>query len=283
MLWYEQMEQTSSRFAELRDGADQGLWIRAYGQRMTLDSAGVESTSDVFGAQFGRDLRFAKPYGNWYVGLTGGVAEARVTAGNSGTANVYPFNVGLYGGLVGHEGWFFDASAGYLGQSNSLSVAGANANNASYNDNGFSVTLEGGRRITLAGGWTIEPRAGVDYLRANSASYVFDSGMPVELAAHGATIAKLGATLSKTVTFGHTNLQPYVSLNGMHAFSSEQTVTVAALPISAQTPSNWGVVNVGVSGQVNQSGRLALNVSYAKGQQHYQSPVAVTLSFSYRK
>ena len=284
MLWYRQMEQTSSRFAELRDGADQGLWVRAYGQRMTLESVGVESTSNVFGAQFGRDLRFARPYGNWYLGLTGGVAQARTTAGNSGTANVYPFNVGLYGGLVGKDGWFTDASAGYLGQSNSLYVTGVgNTNNASYNGNGFSVTLEGGRRMNFAGGWTIEPHAGIDYLRANSNSYVFDSGTPVDLAAHGATIATVGATLSKAVTFGHTNLQPYFSLNGMHAFNNEQTVTVAGMPINSQTPSNWGVANLGVSGSLNQSARLALNVSYAKGQQHYQSPVAVTLGFSYRK
>ncbi|WP_228874609.1 autotransporter outer membrane beta-barrel domain-containing protein [Paraburkholderia saeva] len=280
MLWYEQIQQTMSRMAELRGGTDQGLWIHAYGQRFTLDSAGISSSVDAGGVQFGRDLRFARPYGDWYVGLTGGVAEARTTTGDSGSASVYPWNVGLYGGLAGKNGWFTDAVVRFISTSNTLSITGNNT--GSYNDNGFAASLEGGKRLELAGDWIIEPRVAFSYLSANSIGYTLANGMPIQLAAHNTALGSAGVTVSKTLTLWQTPMQPFVSLNAVHAFNSQQTVTVAGSDINAQTPDSWGSVSAGVAASLNRSSHFYVDVSYAKGQ-HYQSPIAVNVGLSYQK
>jgi outer membrane autotransporter protein len=280
MLWYQQMEQTSGRLGELRSGAGQGVWIRAYGGRFTLDSGGVPTSADTIGAQFGRDLRFVRPYGYWYAGLTGGVAQAHATIGTSGSATAYPWNAGLYGGLLAKNGWFADASAGYLGSSNTSATVGNNS--ASYAGNGFSAWLEGGRRIGFAGGWVVEPRVALDYLKANSISYAYSSGTPVQLAAQGTTISTIGTMISKTVEIGRTALKPYVKLDFAHAFKTEQSVTVAGTAITAQTPANWGHVAAGVQGSLGRASHLYLDVGYAKGP-GYQSPVTVNVGFSYRR
>lgn len=280
MLWYQQLEQNSGRLGELRSGADQGVWIRAYGGRFTLESAGVSSTADTFGVQFGRDLRFTRPYGDWYLGLSGGVAQAHTDVANSGNANVYPWNAGLYGGFLAKNGWFADASFGALGNYNNATTSANDT--ANYHDNGLFASIEGGRRLNFAGGWTVEPRVALDYLRTDSVSYAYASGLPVQLAAQGTTIGTVGVTISKTLAIGHAALQPYLRFNAVHAFTTDQTVTVAGLPITAQTPSTWGLVGAGVQSALGRNSHLSLDVTYGKGQQGYQNPVTINVGFAYR-
>lgn len=281
MLWYQQLSQNASRLAQLRDGADQGVWIHAYGGRYTQDSAGISSTATVYGAQFGRDLRFSRPYGDWYLGISGGVAQANTSMGSYGNANVYPWNAGLYGGLLANNGWFADVSIGSLGNYNDATTSAGDT--STYHDNGVFATLEGGRRLHFAGEWTIEPHVALDYIKTNSVTYAYASGLPVQLAALGTTIGSVGVSINKTLTIGHTTLQPYLRFDAVHAIGTEQTVTVADWPVTATTPSTWGVVAAGVQAAVGQAGQLSLNVSYGKGQQGYQNPMSINLVFAYHK
>lgn len=280
MLWYEQIEQTMSRMAELRGGSDQGLWVHAYGQRFTLDSAGVSSTVDAGGVQFGRDLRFARPYGNWYAGVTGGVAEGRTTVGGSGSAKVYPWNIGLYGGLNAKNGWFSDAVVRFISTSNSLSIV--NDINGEYHNSGFAASLEGGRRLALPGDWTVEPRVALSYLHASALDYTLDSGMPIQLAAQNTVLGTAGVTVSKPVTLWGTPMQPFMSVNAVHAFNDQQTVTVAGTNIGAQLPGTWVTLATGLTAALNRSSHFYVGVGYAKGQ-NYQATVAVNVGLSYQK
>jgi outer membrane autotransporter protein len=280
MIWYGQSQQVLGRLAELRGGSDRGLWVRAYGQRLMLDSSGVSSTSDVAGVQFGRDWRFTRANGDLYAGITGGVAQARTDVGSSGSATVYPFNAGFYGGFSAKNGWFTDASVGYIGASNSLSITGGNS--GQYDTNGFSATLQGGRRLSFANDWTAEPHVGLTYLRANGAGYALSTGVPVQLATQGAAIGNVGATLSRPVEIRQIKLQPYLKFDAMHAFAGQHTVDIAGTNVNAQVPGTWAVLATGLRGALNQSSYLYADVSYGKGQ-HYQSPITFMVGLTYQK
>ena len=282
MIWYEQLEQTYARLAELRGGlSQQGLWVRVFGERMKFDSNGVSSTADAGGVQFGRDLQFGLPFGNAYVGIAGGVAQAKTTVGDSGTANSYPWNIGLYGGLAATNGWFADSALRFLSNSNDFTTTGG-SNAGSYHVGGFMASLAGGRRFSLPGNWTVEPRAALTYLHANSLSYAYDAGMPVQLSGQDSTLASLGVTVSKPFVLWRTTVRPYVSINGVHAFSNTQTVTVAGTDITAQMPANWITASAGMYVMLARGMRVSADVNYAKGQ-NYTRPFAANVAFSYQK
>ncbi|WP_281718928.1 autotransporter outer membrane beta-barrel domain-containing protein [Pandoraea apista] len=282
MIWYQQLEQTYGRLEELRSGtSDQGLWVRVFAQKFRTESSGVSSSVEAGGVQFGRDLRFGMPYGNLFVGLAGGVAQAKTTVGSNGTANSYPWNVGVYGGLAGMNGWFGEGALRFLSGSNDFATTG-NANSGNYHTGGFMGSIAGGRRFSLPGDWTVEPRMSLTYLHANSGSYTFDSGMPVSLGGQDSALASVGVTVSKPFTVLGLSVRPFASLNGVHMFSGTQTVTVAGTDISAQTPGNWITATAGMAVMLERGMRFSADMSYAKGQA-YTRPFAVNVGLTYQK
>ncbi|MFJ2992869.1 autotransporter outer membrane beta-barrel domain-containing protein [Pandoraea sp. NPDC087047] len=282
MIWYQQMEQTYARLEQLRSGvSDQGLWVRVFAEKFTVESSGVSSSVDAGGIQFGRDLRFGLPYGNAFVGIAGGVAQAKSTVGSSGTANSYPWNLGIYGGLAGMNGWYSEGALRFLSGSHDFATTG-NANSGNYHSGGFMGSLAAGRRLSLPGDWTLEPRMSLTYLHANSGSYTLDSGMPVSLGGQNSTLASAGVTVSKPFSVLGMSVRPFASLNGVHMFSNTQTVTVAGTDITAQTPGNWFTATAGLTLLLERGMRFSADVSYAKGQ-GYSRPLAVNVGLTYQK
>lgn len=278
LAWNEQVDQTYARLSELQYEISQpGVWLRAFGERFTTVSADVSSMAQGGGVQFGRDLKF----GSAFFGLFGAVAQIQSTVGSNGTANSYPWSAGIYGGLPFAGQWFVKGTLRFLSASHDFTTTGG-ANAGSYHNGGFLASVGGGRRFSLPGNWTVEPRATLSYLHANSLSYTYDSGMPVQLGGQDMTLASVGLTVSKPMTLWQTTLRPYLNVSGVRTFASSQTVTVAGTAISADTPGFWLSVTAGLFVMLERGMRLSADVGYGRGSA-YSKPLAVNVGLSYQR
>lgn len=278
LLWNEQVDQTYAHMAELQGGVSQpGVWVRAFGERFTTESAGVTSTAQAGGVQFGREMRV----GGGFVGIFGAVAQVKTNVGTNGTANSYPWSAGLYGGLPVTGPWYAQGTLRFLSASHDFSTTGG-ANTGSYHNGGFLASVGGGRRFSLPGDWTIEPRLTLTYLHANSLSYAYDAGMPVQLGGQDMTLTSASITVSKPLLLWGTTLRPYVSIGGVKAFANRQTVTVAGTDISATTPDFLMSIAAGTFLILERGVRISADISYARGPA-YSKPLAVNVGLSYQR
>lgn len=282
LLWYQQLEETFAQLADYRGGAsDAQLWVRSFDQRLRTSPGGTSTTTDYYGVQIGRDWQFGTRNGNWHVGTTAGFAQGNEDFGNVGDGTARPWNIGAYGGYDGHNGVFVDAVVRYLSMKQAADVTtAANQASASYNLSGYSISLDGGRRLPLAGRWWVEPRAELTYQRSGSVDYQTTFGTLVGLGATNLVLGSAGVSFGASWVEGNFTLDPFINIAATHVLNGNVTNTVGGTALETALPQTWLAASAGVSVALSKRTRAYSAFSYGKGHD-YTQPWAVTVGLSY--
>jgi Autotransporter beta-domain len=252
-----------------------GLWGRAIGGRMDVDSAttgtvtpnrgvglgglgafpascSTETRNDYTGFQAGYDLGRLDLGGsgwNGHFGVTGGFFQTDATSQQgSGLAHAQvPFG-GFYGALV-NGGFFIDAQA--VWQNYNLSVSEPSLAVAGLTDGqGFGITSSTGYNFQLGNGWFIEPSASVIYSKVQLDQFQVTAqvlGMPTSsrLVTLPSTInlgdietlpARVGVRVGTSFDVGGVALSPFATASVWHEFAGNTTANATFLPNTGFAP-----------------------------------------------
>ena len=285
VIWYGQLQQMYRRLGDLRMNPTQdGAWARVYGQKMNLDPAGqVSAKINMTGIEAGVDRRFPTAIGDWYAGLTAGSAQADQDFGSAGTGSAHPWSVGAYASWLHPAGWYADFVARYNAMTQSLSTTdSAQPVSASYHVNGYTVSAEGGRRLSLGeSGWWVEPSLELSATHMSSANYQTSVGALVDQRGGTSVLGRAGVRVGGAVVkdAGRT-IEPFVGLDAVQQFGGSGNVNVDGVTFSTSTRGAYGIVSTGVAAHFAQRVNAYADVSYAKGER-YEQPWSFNVGVRY--
>lgn len=282
LLWNQQLEQTFTQLASYRGGtADGQFWVRSFDEHLRASPDGTSTMMDYYGVQIGRDWRISTANGNWHVGATGGFAQANEDFSDVGNGTARPWNLGVYAGYNDLNGVFGDAIVRYIGMKQSANVTtAANPATAGYDLSGYSMSLDGGKRIPLAGRWWAEPRVELTYQHSGSVDYQTTFGTLVGLGGSSLTLGSAGVSFGATWMAGDIKLDPFINLAATHVFNGNVTDSIGGTTLTTSVPQSWVAASAGMSVLLTRRTRAYGSFSLGKGHD-YTQPWAVTLGLSY--
>ena len=250
-----------------------GLWGRAIGGRMDVDSTSTgtvtancgagftppfpakcstETRNDYTGFQAGYDLgrlNFGGSGWNGHFGVTGGFFQTDATSqqGSGLTRTQVPFG-GFYGALV-NGGFFIDAQAVWQGYNLSVSELSLAATGQT-NGQGFGITSSTGYNFQLGGGWFIEPSASVIYSKVHldplqvtaqvlglpTSSRLVTLPSMITLGDIETLPARVGVRVGTSFNVGGVALSPFATASVWHEFAGNTTANATFLPNTGFAP-----------------------------------------------
>jgi outer membrane protein OmpA-like peptidoglycan-associated protein len=175
------MNSLQKRLGDLRNfndnGNKHGVWARTYGKKLTVSEL-IDTDMNIFGVEAGYDYLFnPDDEDKFYLGFIGGYGKAtRIdTKRENGVYNKGEGeapSAGIYGTMIGENGWFVDLAARHFWMTLDMKNYGAAGTELSYKPkrNITTVSLEAGKAyLSNADGKNhlrIEPKAELMYMRA---------------------------------------------------------------------------------------------------------------------
>ncbi len=239
--------------------AASGIWARIEGAHNSIDprfaTAGSRFDQNVFKVQTGIDaVLFDEATGT----LTGGVSAHYVR----GTADTYSVHgdgristrgYGLGSALTwyGTDGLYLDGQAQATWYQSDLQSVAASRTLVNGNDAfGYALSLEGGRRVMIADGWSVTPQAQLAYSRVDFDRFVDVFGVPVGLGKGASLQGRLGLTVDHEATWRNaegltSRLHAYGIANVHYAFLDGTRVEVAGESFDFRKDRVWGGLGAG--------------------------------------
>ncbi|MFM0069195.1 autotransporter family protein [Paraburkholderia aspalathi] len=256
------------------DGKLPAAWGRVWGGHSVLSQSGdvhPEFDGSVVGAQAGHDIYadttasghrnhfgffvgFARATGD-VSGFAVGVPDADV-----GHLAINAYSLGGYWTHIGPGGWYTDAVL----MGSSLVVDPGSRDGISTTTHGNAVTgsIEGGLPIPLGYNLTLEPQAQLiwQHLSIND----FNDGISNVTFNNGNTfVGRFGIRLVGRYDGLGTTWQPYLRLNVLRSFGSNDTTTFGSVtPIGTSIGQTAGQVGAGVVAKITKQGSAFATVSY---------------------
>lgn len=179
LVWRNDMNDMYKRMGELRIGAENGLWARVYGGRISYDANNAYMKNSYWAAQVGIDKRLAS---GWHVGGAFGYNDGSATYRYGGKGDPKLYTVAAYATRVSEDGQYVDviAKAGKLSNKftayNKYSApALRNYVEGKYDTYGYGISAEYGKKIRMGKGF-VTPQAELTWSRLSSDS--FDAAAP---------------------------------------------------------------------------------------------------------
>ena len=179
LVWRNDMNDMYKRMGDLRIGAENGLWARVYGGRISYDANNAYMKNSYWAAQVGIDKRLAS---GWHVGGAFGYNDGSATYRYGGKGDPKLYTVAAYATRVSEDGQYVDviAKAGKLSNKftayNKYSApALRNYVEGKYDTYGYGISAEYGKKIRMGKGF-VTPQAELTWSRLSSDS--FDAAAP---------------------------------------------------------------------------------------------------------
>ena len=179
LVWRNDMNDMYKRMGDLRIGAENGLWARVYGGRISYDANNAYMKNSYWAAQVGIDKRLAS---GWHVGGAFGYNDGSATYRYGGKGDPKLYTLAAYATRVSEDGQYVDviAKAGKLSNKftayNKYSApALRNYVEGKYDTYGYGISAEYGKKIRMGKGF-VTPQAELTWSRLSSDS--FDAAAP---------------------------------------------------------------------------------------------------------
>ena len=179
LVWRNDMNDMYKRMGDLRIGAENGLWARAYGGRISYDANNAYMKNSYWAAQVGIDKRLTS---GWHVGGAFGYNDGSATYRYGGKGDPKLYTLAAYATRVSEDGQYVDviAKAGKLSNKftayNKYSApALRNYVEGKYDTYGYGISAEYGKKIRMGKGF-VTPQAELTWSRLSSDS--FDAAAP---------------------------------------------------------------------------------------------------------
>ena len=187
LMFREQMNDVSKRMGDLRTMPNSdGAWARTSAGHAQYSSMNTSYQT----LQVGADHRI----GDFYIGGTASYTDGD-TSLKRGSADEKNYTFGVYGGWIGQDGQYVDVilKHHHLESDYDLRNARGEKVKGSFDNNGYSASIEYGRRFGIANtSFYVEPQVEFMLGRLDSAIYKTNNGIKVKQDRINSTIGRLG-------------------------------------------------------------------------------------------
>ncbi|HBY9529256.1 TPA: autotransporter outer membrane beta-barrel domain-containing protein [Klebsiella aerogenes] len=183
------------------------------------------------------------------------------------------FNVGLYATWQEDPklrlGSYIDTWASYSWYNNTVT---SNRNNEKYDSKGFAASVEVGHAWVIpsesARTWKIEPQAQVIYSYLDQENHTDPDGVRVTTVDNNSLFGRLGVKSSYFEQHDVKAWQPYVAVNWLKG-AGQNDLAFNGEKVSNDTPDDRGQLELGVTGNVNETTTISLRASGEWGENSY--------------
>ncbi|MDU9142761.1 autotransporter outer membrane beta-barrel domain-containing protein [Klebsiella aerogenes] len=183
------------------------------------------------------------------------------------------FNVGLYATWQEDPklrlGSYIDTWASYSWYNNTVT---SNRNNEKYDSKGFAASVEVGHAWVIpsenARTWKIEPQAQMIYSYLDQENHTDPDGVRVTTVDNNSLFGRLGVKSSYFEQQDVKAWQPYVAVNWLKG-AGQNDLAFNGEKVSNDTPDDRGQLELGVTGNVNETTTISLRASGEWGENSY--------------
>lgn len=183
------------------------------------------------------------------------------------------FNVGLYATWQEDPklrlGSYIDTWASYSWYNNTVT---SNRNNEKYDSKGFAASIEVGHAWVIpsdnARTWKIEPQAQMIYSYLDQENHTDPDGVRVTTLDNNSLFGRLGVKSSYFEQHDVKAWQPYVAVNWLKG-AGQNDLAFNGEKVSNDTPDDRGQLELGVTGNVNETTTISLRASGEWGENSY--------------
>ncbi|WP_171825448.1 autotransporter family protein [Klebsiella aerogenes] len=183
------------------------------------------------------------------------------------------FNVGLYATWQEDPklrlGSYIDTWASYSWYNNTVT---SNRNNEKYDSKGFAASVEVGHAWVIpsenARTWKIEPQAQMIYSYLDQENHTDPDGVRVTTVDNNSLFGRLGVKSSYFEQQDVKAWQPYVAVNWLKG-TGQNDLAFNGEKVSNDTPDDRGQLELGVTGNVNETTTISLRASGEWGENSY--------------
>ncbi|HDT6510202.1 TPA: autotransporter outer membrane beta-barrel domain-containing protein [Klebsiella aerogenes] len=183
------------------------------------------------------------------------------------------FNVGLYATWQEDPklrlGSYIDTWASYSWYNNTVT---SNRNNEKYDSKGFAASIEVGHAWVIpsdnARTWKIEPQAQIIYSYLDQENHTDPDGVRVTTLDNDSLFGRLGVKSSYFEQQDVKAWQPYVAVNWLKG-AGQNDLAFNGDKVSNDTPDDRGQLELGITGNVNETTTLSLRASGEWGENSY--------------
>ncbi|HCR1139676.1 TPA: autotransporter outer membrane beta-barrel domain-containing protein [Klebsiella aerogenes] len=183
------------------------------------------------------------------------------------------FNVGLYATWQEDPklrlGSYIDTWASYSWYNNTVT---SNRNNEKYDSKGFAASIEVGHAWVIpsdnARTWKIEPQAQMIYSYLDQENHTDPDGVRVTTLDNNSLFGRLGVKSSYFEQQDVKAWQPYVAVNWLKG-AGQNDLAFNGEKVSNDTPDDRGQLELGITGNVNETTTLSLRASGEWGENSY--------------
>ncbi|BFG76332.1 hypothetical protein PTKU46_43650 [Paraburkholderia terrae] len=249
-------------------------WGRVWGGHSAISQDGDASPAfdgSVYGVQIGHDLYAdsnAAGHRNHY-GLFAGFTRAGGdvngfalgTPGfDAGHLAIDAYTLGGYWTHIGPSGWYTDAVLS--GSALHADPASSDGTGATTHGTAIAGSIEGGLPVAVGAGVSIEPQAqliwqhlSIDDLNDGVSNVTFSRG--------NTFVARLGARVTGTLDRFGTHWQPWLRVNVLRTFGSDDTTTFGdATALGTQVGQTAAQIGAGVVARIGRAGSMFATVSW---------------------
>lgn len=281
-VMYAHLENLNNRLGEIHTNKNGGLWIRGIHRELDLDfDDASESDVDMNGVQMGYD--FALPqnvFNRWLVGIYGGYSDTDQSFDRSGNGSADTYSFGAYTTMIAQNGFYADLAAAYYHHKQKISSYlphGAQVD-SDFDVDGYTISLEGGKRFEISNGYYIEPQAQISYLDFDNVSYRTSYNTLIDAANQGSWLARAGVILGKRIDdFYDMPLDVFVRTDFYSEIDNGHRVSVAGYSIEEDRSEDFVRLGAGFNLNTEKGQELYFGIGTIMGG-NVQMPIDLSLN-----
>ncbi len=253
--WDAERSNLIQRMGDVRkDGHDEGVWMRSYGQKQLLENGvGRHFSQHVNGVQLGVDGRVSTARGSLLLGGLIGYSETHRRFDNEGNGTLDSYHIGSYVTYLDNSGWYADGLITLNRWSNRIDVESSDGAqvNGHARSHGAGLALEAGKRINLDDGWFVEPQAQISALYVSADQYQLSNGMRVSAGDAVSTQALAGSRVGRELKLHNAvTLQPYLKLGWSQDLTARNEVRTNDIASHPDGEGGGWYAGAGITGSV---------------------------------
>lgn len=223
-----------SRLGELREDADAGVWVRAYGGRLKGDSF----TENYQTYQLGYDMPFSSVEGaatDWIGGAAVEYSKGNIGYGIGSGENKMSA-LALYAARHTKSGDNVDIILKHGWVKGDIETYGIGADNGDYDTNSTSLSVEYNKRLAQKNNTFIEPQLQLTLAHINGNEFTTRRNIKVSSDGIDSAIGRLGLAVGRQYRQG----QIYFKASALHEFGGRGNVQMTSLGESYSESINYG-------------------------------------------
>lgn len=280
-ILYTHMQNLNTRIGDVRFDKKSGFWSRGWGRKLKLDFKDNSTANiDVAGVQIGydKDLQLNNLY-RWLIGVYGGYSVSEQKFDRDGQSDGNTYSLGAYSTVVFQDGIYMDLILSYYRHSQKLHSYlpdGADVI-GKYNTDGWSLSVENGKRFELPNNWFLEPQVQVTYMDFENIKYRTNFNTLVRGYDGGSVLGRAGLTLGRkfeeTLSFP---FEIYTKTEILHEFSGNNKVKIADFEYKEDMLNTFYRLSIGGMAALGESSDMYFNLGTIWGDK-VKLPIDVSL------